>query len=304
MWFDQALAASRIARCAFPSATGFRGLVRPNSVTRVPSRSCFFEWDRKGGDYARPDPRSRITILRDGFKELGSEVRLFKDELVDQLTCDPKLYYDGDTEVFWKFDTEASVNDWVVTSDSDNNEGFSSAQFFLGSGNTGVFTGYLDNRTPKDGKVLHTGYCNIRSPKAVKSFQRISYYDWSAFSHLQMRVRGDGRTYMINIGMDGFLDLTWNVIYNYALFTRGGPYWQSVKIPFSKFFLSNKGRVQDKQGPLPRTQIRSLGFTCADGVSGPFRLEIDFIGGFVDESHVEEFAYEMYETPKHYVPGY
>ncbi|XP_060030995.1 complex I intermediate-associated protein 30, mitochondrial isoform X3 [Erinaceus europaeus] len=64
------------------------------------------------------------------------------------------------------------------------------------------------------------------------------------------------------------------------------------RIPFSKFFFSNQGRIRDVQSQLLLDKISSIGFTLADKVDGPFFLEIDFIGVFNDPAHVEEFAYE------------
>ncbi|KAM8783950.1 complex I intermediate-associated protein 30, mitochondrial isoform 2-T2 [Rhynchonycteris naso] len=64
------------------------------------------------------------------------------------------------------------------------------------------------------------------------------------------------------------------------------------RIPFSKFFFSNQGRIRDAQYQLMLDKISSIGFTLADKVDGPFFLEIDFIGVFTDPAHTEEFAYE------------
>lgn len=63
-----------------------------------------------------------------------------------------------------------------------------------------------------------------------KSFQRQDYYDWGMYSHLVMRVRGDGRRYMLQISTSSFYDQTWNDTFSYILFTRGGPYWQIAKV--------------------------------------------------------------------------
>lgn len=63
-----------------------------------------------------------------------------------------------------------------------------------------------------------------------KSFKRDAYFDWRMYSHIVLRVRGDGRSYMLNITTMGYFDIMWNDIYTYALFTRGGPYWQLSKV--------------------------------------------------------------------------
>lgn len=118
-----------------------------------------------------------------------------------------------------------------------------------------------------------------------------------------LKVRGDGRSYLINLTAEGYYDILWNDIYHYVLYTRGGPHWQVAKIPFSKFFLASKGRVQDQQGPVPLNRITNVGFSVGSrgGHEGSFRLEFDFIGVEFDPSHQEEFAYEMYRQPKYIV---
>lgn len=63
-----------------------------------------------------------------------------------------------------------------------------------------------------------------------KSFQRHTAWDWTRYNTLVMRIRGDGRTYMINLGTDGFFDVTYLDQYQYTLYTRGGPHWQTVKV--------------------------------------------------------------------------
>lgn len=71
------------------------------------------------------------------------------------------------------------------------------------------------------------------------------------------------------------------------------------QIPFSKFFRSSKGRIQDIQYPLPRNKITSFGISAGDRFDGTFQLEIDYIGLEYDPNHTEEIAYEMYTLPKY-----
>lgn len=71
------------------------------------------------------------------------------------------------------------------------------------------------------------------------------------------------------------------------------------QIPFSKFYLSAKGRVQDKQEAVQLDRVSTVGITIADSNPGPFELHIDYIGLIVDENHTDKFEYEMYEVPSY-----
>nr|KAF6388015.1 NADH:ubiquinone oxidoreductase complex assembly factor 1 [Myotis myotis] len=152
--------------------------------------------------------------------------------------------------------------------------------------------GTLSSAAPQDGENSQSGYCAMISRIPRGAFERKKSYDWSQFNTLYLRVRGDGRPWMVNIREDTDIIQKTNQMYSYFMFTRGGPYWQEVKIPFSKFFFSNQGRIRDAQFQLLLDKISSIGFTLADKVDGPFFLEIDFIGVFADPAHTEEFAYE------------
>lgn len=205
----------------------------------------------------------------------------------------------------------------------DNKEGYSTCSLGLSPTGKGLFSGTLSTQLIKDGKAKRAGYCNMKSIQPQKSFKRDSFYNWRLYTHLVMRVRGDGRSYFINLGAAGYFDMSWNDQFHYALFTRGGPHWQISKvlttsfhdfapilnlvnlfqIPFSKFFFSSKGRIQDSQSPVPLDRITSFGITAGDKINAPFHLEIDYIGLEYDPSHKETSAYEQYRVP-HFYAGY
>lgn len=241
--------------------------------------------------------KSKLWHIKNGFKMLKSEINLWKDETVENLKFDPKIYTPGDTDLLWKFNSQDELKKWIVTADKDNHDGYSECDLSLTEYNHGLFNGYLDTRLPLDGRVVRAGYCNITVKPPKKSFQRQTYFNWDYMTHLVIRMRGDGRTYGVNLLCAGYFDVTWFDVYNCFLYTRGGPYWQTAKLPFSKFFLSSKGRIQDKQIAVPKYQISGLGITCVNN-PGPFHLEIDYIGVHWDPNHREDFAYEMYHIPR------
>ncbi|KAK3879885.1 hypothetical protein Pcinc_015588 [Petrolisthes cinctipes] len=257
----------------------------------------FWERDPKGG-YESKTKQSRTKLVREGLKELRTEIFKWQQEVKEKFEDDPIWVMPGDMNKVWELDNEAALENWNVTSDSDHGEGFSSGSLTISPTGHGLFSGHISTQVPKDGRVKTAGYCNMKSLRPRKSFKRDAYLDWSQYTHLEMRVRGDGRNYLLNIGNAGYFDITWNDVYSYILFTRGGPHWQLTRIPFSKFFLASKGRVQDKQIQVQLDQVTSLGISAGDRINAPFRLEIDYIGVYHDPNHTETFAYEMYRVPK------
>lgn len=55
-----------------------------------------------------------------------------------------------------------------------------------------------------------------------------------------------------------YADVTWGDSHSYPLHTHGGPYWQYEKIPFSRFFHTVSGRIQDRQYSIRDCRIRHL----------------------------------------------
>ncbi|XP_037963171.2 complex I intermediate-associated protein 30, mitochondrial [Plutella xylostella] len=276
-------------------------LNRSKQCQFIPDRCLFWEKERKGG-YNTTIKTPILDQIKNGFKELKSETILFTKEVKELVEMDPLLVArPGETDLVWCFNDASVLDKFVATSDSDHNEGFSSCKLEPSPAGRALFHGHLDLRVPKDGRIKKAGYCAIRSKRVRKSFKRESTFDWNLYNTLVLKVRGDGRSYLLNLSTEGYYDITWNDIYHYVLFTRGGPYWQVAKIPFSKFILGSKGRVQDKQTRIRLDKVTHFGISCGDKIPGPFNLEIEYVGLELDPSHDEEFAYEMYKTDKYIV---
>lgn len=264
--------------------------------------SCFLQRDPKSGYkkvYYNLPPQEDLGIfgrLREGWQQIKTELAIWLEEMKEKFRMDPVLIYrQNEVDIVWQFNGDPKALDqWILTCDSDHGEGYSTAKLEMSSTGTGIFSGTLNTRLPKDGKIKYAGYCNITSYPKERSFRRTIYHDWSQYTHLVLRIRGDGRTYALVISNKSFYDLTWHDQYHYPMYTRGGPYWQHVRIPFSRFVFSSKGRVQDDQFALMLHEVSGLGITVADDISGSFRLEIAYIGLEYDYSHTEECAYESY----------
>ena len=134
------------------------------SIYQVAHMSVW-EKDKKAG-YRKPIEVPKSKMVKDGVKTIGSEMGMWWDETKEKFACDQNVFdiRHGDYEYVWKLHDKKSVADWIITTDKDNNEGFSQANFTFTKNNTGLFHGHLSQQVPKDGIVKRTGYCNIRSP--------------------------------------------------------------------------------------------------------------------------------------------
>ncbi|XP_078589804.1 complex I intermediate-associated protein 30, mitochondrial-like [Branchiostoma floridae x Branchiostoma japonicum] len=223
-----------------------------------------------------------------------NEVRKYANETLTRMKRDDleQLMFE-DSRVLWKFRGPEDLDQWLVSSDKEMG-GKSEAHLTLSENNTAFFHGVTNIEVPKDGATRYSGYAAMRSKQKQAAFNRRSQMDLSPFNVLNLRVRGDGRSYMITLSPEGYFSSQWNDLWCYFFFTRGGPHWQDIHIPFSKFFMTSKGRVQDAQCPVPKDRINTIGITLGDKINGPFELEIDFMGVTMDMTHKEEFAYEQY----------
>ncbi|CAJ0949955.1 unnamed protein product, partial [Mesorhabditis belari] len=239
-------------------------------------------------------------VLKTHTKMLAGEI---KDTILSADVEHPEIMEDighvrhNEARVEYRFNNEEALKLWRTGCDSDYSEGFSKVNWQLSDHETAIFSGNINTSLLKDGKVERAGWASIKL-EDKKAFMRKKYFKrWRNFTHLLVKCRGDGRSYKVMLHAPQTIDITWGDSWSFPLHTHGGPYWQYEKIPFSKFFHTVAGRIQDKQIPAFISDVSSVGIVLMDRMDGRFQLELDYIGVWNDWTHTEKFAYETYVIP-------
>ncbi|XP_012504635.1 PREDICTED: complex I intermediate-associated protein 30, mitochondrial isoform X2 [Propithecus coquereli] len=205
-------------------------------------------------DITSPEEKPEVSFDKAIRDEIKDHFRRLKDEIVNHwIGPEGRPLHEvllEQAKVVWQFRGKEDLDKWVVTSDKTIG-GRSEVFLKMGKNNqSALLYGTLSSEAPQDGESSRSGYCAMISRIPRGAFERKMSYDWSHFNTLYLRVRGDGRPWMVNIREDTDIIQRKNQMYSYFMFTRGGPYWQEIKIPFSKFFFSNQGRIRDVQSQL------------------------------------------------------
>jgi len=162
----------------------------------------------------------------------------------------------GATMTLFDFDS-ADTGAWTVVNDGVMG-GLSTSSMRRTEQGTGLFAGTVSLEN-------NGGFASVRYALAP--------HDYSEYGSLELRVRGDGRSYQLrlrtNRGFDG-------VAYR-AVFTPAAGVWTTLELPFAAFEPVYRGRIVAGAPPLDRSSLQQVGFLIADKVSGPFTLEIDAV---------------------------
>ena len=134
---------------------------------------------------------------------------------------------------------------------------------------TAVFSGELS-------LANNGGFASVRRPVEGQGLAR--------HDGLNLRVRGDGRTYQLRLRTDGRYD---GVAYR-ALFATTADTWTTVSLPFSAFEPTFRGRILSGVPALDPDRVRQVALMLADKTAGPFRLEIAWITPWSAEESAEE----------------
>jgi len=112
------------------------------------------------------------------------------------------------------------------------------------------------------------GFAAIRS--------RDAHYDLSAFTGVVLHIKGDLKTYSMNIRTD----TSSNGLRYQANFKVVREEWMVVLLPFQNFVAARRGQRPPDAPALDLHSICSFGFIIANKQVGPFRLELASIKAY------------------------
>ena len=115
------------------------------------------------------------------------------------------------------------------------------------------------------------GFTSVRASRRV---------DLTGFNGLEMRVRGNGRSFEVEVNDDqryGWRNVSRRIPFD----TSEG--WQVVRVPFSDL----RSTVFGEPVSVPEIDLESveqIGFYILDGIDGPFWLEVDTVRAYRQDS--------------------
>ena len=151
-------------------------------------------------------------------------------------------------------------SEWIIVNDGVMG-GLSRSNFKLLDDSTAFFSGTVSLEN-------YGGFASVRSnpyPFKLKDFVGI-----------KIRIKGDGKRYSFRIRTDSDFD---GIAYKSDFLTEKDQ-WTEIKLPFSSFLPTFRGRILKNVPPLQQEKIRQIGFMISEKQEGSFSLYIDWIKAY------------------------
>lgn len=129
-----------------------------------------------------------------------------------------------------------------------------------------------------EGTLAFTGEV-VTEGGGFTSVRAASQSDLSGYDGIELRVRGGGRTFELDVD-DGTRSRGREVSRRGPVPTSGS--WKIVRVPFASLEESAHGEPVNV-APLELSAVKSIGIYIIDGNDGPFRLEVDWIRAYREE---------------------
>ena len=204
--------------------------------------------DGKGARFASPlviavpKTRFREVVFVEGGKEVGKVVK--------------KPQADEGRSLF-DFAKPDAAQAWQPVNDSVMG-GVSEGRFKITDQGTMEFFGRLSLEN-------NGGFASVRSRRQDLQLK--------SDDTLFMRLRGDGREYLLNLYVPSL-----EVAYSYrAAIPTKADAWTEVRIPLKDCYATSFGRRIENAPPVDAGKINSIGFMLSDNKARPFKLEIAWV---------------------------
>ncbi|CAK7263624.1 hypothetical protein SEPCBS57363_000663 [Sporothrix epigloea] len=220
-------------------------------------------WSRSLDEFKR---LSGIAIRAEGIKGPSGPYELMSFGEQSSVT-DCKLMTDDEIGGY-----STAHLEWVPSSSSTTSSSSSSSTLStLPPGGYIRFSGNISTRLPNGRPdIQRTGYAAWRTADRLATIFGRSLWDVDSYAYLALRVRSDGRSYLVNVQTDSMVAPT--DLHQHRLFARRPHQWETVVVPWSDFVRTNHGFVVEPQTELLRQKVRSIGVGLTDRVPGPFEL--------------------------------
>jgi NADH dehydrogenase [ubiquinone] 1 alpha subcomplex assembly factor 1 len=197
----------------------------------------------------------------------------------------------------YDFYEDNSVRDCIVMSDkliggsSESNLDFVSASSSSSSSSSSPtrepssyarFHGSISTSLPDDRiNIQRTGYAAFRTPDQLPTVFGRGMWDIDPYLYLAMRVKSDGRSYLINVQAE---TIEPSDLHQHRLFSQRPGQWETVLVKWNDFVRTNHGFVVEPQTELLRQKVKTVGIGLTDRVPGPFELCIERVWATNDPS--------------------
>jgi len=211
----------------------------------------------------------------DYIKDLGKDVYEFCEDFKKNITT-LELPNPPEVELLYDFTNQQTIREFDCITDADTG-GVSTAELTMSKYGRALFHGNLSSKLLDDEKFDDAGFAAIRSKVRFGRYNKIECHELDERpAAIEIKYRADGRTYNINLQTESIalVDTTRDLLQN-IMYTKGGPYWHVHRIPITWFNVTHNGFLQDRQYKFPR--IKTVGVSLTDNLTGPFRLEIEYI---------------------------
>jgi len=208
------------------------------------------------------------------FEDLKTYLSRLPTRYRDYLTA-RHIAIQKETEVLYDFENTEAIKEFECVTDEEVG-GKSTANLTTSRHDRLLFHGHVSHDVKRSVEIDFTGFCAIQSLPKYGLFNKLETVDTDYFDCVEIKYRGDGRKYFVNIQTETreiYPDGNKGDLCQGHLFTKGGPYWEIERIPFTKFYMTTEGFLWDNQ--LEIDNIRTIGVSLVDKNTGPFRLEID-----------------------------